>query len=91
MQKVFEQISQADGIQIHDLLDAVMDRMRELYPEWDTGTISIRKSGNIIDEIDRSIRVLESLKRIQKNQGDLKTDMQLGKDSIHVPIQEKTP
>ena len=84
MQEILNQISCANEDQISILLDAVLERFHEVYPQWDIGTITIRKSGNIEEEVDRTIALLERLKRLPDKQGCLKQNMQEDVDSVNI-------
>ncbi len=55
-------IAQANETEISDLLQAVIRRYAQLFPEWELGTISIEKSGDRNAQIDRMILVLQSMK-----------------------------
>ena len=62
MDDVFEKIRAANNPQIHELLDAVMDRYRELNPDWEISFLSLLRSGNTNEQIDRTIQLLKHLK-----------------------------
>jgi hypothetical protein len=55
-------IAQANETEISDLLQAVIRRYAQLFPEWELGTISIEKSGDRNAQIDQMILVLQSMK-----------------------------
>ena len=55
-------IAQANETEISDLLQAVIRRYAQLFPQWELGTISIEKSGDRNAQIDQMILVLQSMK-----------------------------
>jgi hypothetical protein len=55
-------IAQSNEAEISDLLQAVIRRYAQLFPEWELGTISIEKSGDRNAQIDQMILVLQSMK-----------------------------
>ncbi len=55
-------IAQASEAEINDLLQAVMQRYAQLFPEWELSTISIEKGEDRNAQIDRMILVLQSMK-----------------------------
>ncbi len=57
-----EEIKQADGIEIEKLLKAVLQRYAVLYPDWEMGTISLQKSADRNEQIDRMITMLQNMK-----------------------------
>ena len=57
-----EEIKQADGIEIEKLLKAVLQRYAVLYPDWEIGTISLQKSADRNEQIDRMITMLQNMK-----------------------------
>ena len=57
-----EEIKQADGIEIEKLLKAVLQRYAVLYPDWEIGTISLQKSADRNQQIDRMITMLQNMK-----------------------------
>ena len=87
MDRLLKEIAKADDKQIHTLLDAVIERFRVLYPQWEIGTVSIKKSNNLEDEINRTIALLESVKRVSAEQGSLKQSIAAAVDSIQLNTQ----
>ncbi len=51
---------------IENLLDMVLHRYTELYPDWEIGTFVIQKSKDRNEQIDKSIRILQSLKNLEQ-------------------------
>ena len=44
------------------MLQAVLERYRELYPNWDIFTISLEKAVDKTEQLDRIIALMEKLK-----------------------------
>ena len=59
-----EKIAQADGVEIEKLLKAVLQRYAELFPDWEMSTISLQKSDDRNEQLDRIIAVLQNMKNI---------------------------
>ena len=57
-----EEIKQADGTEIEKLLKAVLQRYAVLYPGWEISTISLQKSADRNEQIDRMITMLQNMK-----------------------------
>lgn len=57
-----EKIKQADGTEIEMLLKAVLQRYAALYPGWEISTISLQKSADRNEQIDRMITMLQNMK-----------------------------
>ena len=62
MEEILKRIARADQSEARELLEAVLRRYAELYPDWDVGTISVQKSEDRKKQLDDTIRVLESMK-----------------------------
>ena len=60
---LIEAISHASDLEINDVLQAVLQRYAELFPDWDVCTFSLQKKGDRNEQIDNIIRVYESLKK----------------------------
>ena len=56
------EIMQIGSDKITDVLDAVLLRYNELFPDWEITALSIEKCRDKNEQIDRVIRMLESLK-----------------------------
>ena len=59
-----EKIAQADEVEIEKLLKAVLQRYAELFPDWEMRTISLQKSDDRNEQLDRIIAVLQNMKNI---------------------------
>lgn len=62
MEDIYEQIAKVSGYEINDVVNAVVNRYGELFPDWEIGTYSIEKKGSRNEQIDRMINFLEKLK-----------------------------
>lgn len=62
MNDLVEEIAEAGKEEIGELLEAVLDRYAVLYPDWNVSTISLQKSGNRDEQLDRMIAMLQNLK-----------------------------
>ena len=59
-----EKIAQADEVEIEKLLTAGLQRYAELFPDWEMRTISLQKSDDRNEQLDRIIAVLQNMKNI---------------------------
>lgn len=59
-----EEIARADWIEIDLLLSAVLKRYAELFPDGEVSTISLQKSSDRNEQIDRVIETLQKIKNI---------------------------
>ncbi len=57
-------VEQADETQIDDILQAVLRRYGELFPDWDVSTVSLSKSEDRNEQLDRIIGVLQKMKTV---------------------------
>ena len=62
MENLIAQIGRADGAQIEKLLNAVLQRYGELYPDWEVSTVTVEKTQNRSEQLDRIIALLEKMK-----------------------------
>ena len=63
MQEVIDYILKADRLQIKELLDAVLKRYAQLYPDWEVCTISLEKTISHNEQLDRMIELLQNMKK----------------------------
>ena len=63
MERMLPRIAGANEEEVEILLAAVLARYGELYPDWEISTISLRKDEDRAKQLDRTIRMLESMKR----------------------------
>ena len=64
MSDVIGYIAQADGVEIEKLLKAVLQRYAVLFPDWEVCTISLQKSSDRNEQIDRVIAMLQKMKTL---------------------------
>ena len=62
MENIFDQIKEIPDYEINDVVNAVVNRYGELFPDWVIGTFSIEKKRDRNEQIDRMIDFLEKLK-----------------------------
>lgn len=55
-------VEQADETQIDGILQAVLRRYAELFPDWEVSTVSVCKSEDRNEQIDRMIGTLQKMK-----------------------------
>lgn len=63
MSDLYEQIAQTDSAEIETLLDAVLRRYEELFPDWEISAVSVQKSDDRNKQLDRIIAMLQRMKR----------------------------
>ena len=64
-EKVYEFVEEADRGEIMELLDAVMNRFREVYEERELIVITLQRGTGRTEELDRIMELLkEEYKRI---------------------------
>ena len=59
---IVEKIAFAKSTEIDELLNAVLDRYAELFPDWEVSTISLERSIDRNEQIDKMIAFLQKLK-----------------------------
>ena len=59
---MIEQIKKAKPEELNDILQAVLARYREVFPGWELITISLEKSVDKKEQLDRIIGLLEKMK-----------------------------
>ena len=62
MLNLIEEIAKADAFDIERILNAVLDRYAVLFPDWELSTISLQKSADQNEQLDRMIAFLQNLK-----------------------------
>ncbi len=60
--KMLEEIGEADGCEVEELLKALIQRYAVLYPDWELGVISLKKTMDRNEQLDGMIRILQGLK-----------------------------
>ena len=66
MEEMLRKIAEADAEAVEMLLNAVLARYGERYPDWEISTMSVRKDEDKAKQIDAIIRRLEYMKTIKK-------------------------
>ena len=64
MLDLLDAIRKANGAEMDEILNTVLSRFSELYPEWEISTISVLKSEDRNKQLDRIIEILEKMKKI---------------------------
>lgn len=57
-----KRIMKAKPKDLQKLLDAVMKRYEQVYPEWEVSVISVRRCEDRVEQLDRTIQLLEGMK-----------------------------
>ena len=61
MLDLVEEIAKADEIEITKLLEAVLQRYAVLFPDWEVSTISLEKSCDRNEQLDKIITMLQKM------------------------------
>ena len=64
MEDLMEEIAQADGAAIAEIFQAVLQRYKVLFPEWELTTISLYKKADRNEQLDQIIALLRGLKTL---------------------------
>ena len=64
MHDLVEGIAQANEEEIDTLLKAVLRRYAQLFPDWEVSTISLEKSSDRNEQLDRIIEMLQNMKTL---------------------------
>lgn len=64
MPDLVKEIAKADSAEIEKLLTAVLRRYAVLFPDWEVSTISLQKSTDRNEQIDRVIAMLQKMKTL---------------------------
>ena len=62
MHRIIKKIQRANARDIAKLLDAVLRRYEELYPDWELTTISLQKSSDRNQQLNKLIDLLQQMK-----------------------------
>ena len=62
MDNLAREIAKADAGELQGLLDAVLERYAVLFPNWEVCTVSLEKSGDRNEQLDRMIDLLQKMK-----------------------------
>lgn len=60
---MIEEIENAGTNELTYILEAVLHRYAELYPDWEMNVVSIEKTENRNEQLNRMIAFLEGLKQ----------------------------
>lgn len=66
MLDLLDAIKKANGEEMDEILKTVLFRFGELYPEWEISTVSVLKSEDRNEQLDKMIKVLQGLKTLQE-------------------------
>lgn len=53
MSKTIQAISQARDFEIEEMMDALLQRYQELFPDWEVSVISLEKKAIVTDKSTR--------------------------------------
>ena len=62
MLDLLTEIKCADESAIEEILNAVLHRYAELFPDWEVNTISLQRSQDRNEQLDRIIAMLQNMK-----------------------------
>lgn len=62
MIELTQAIAQADKVEIENLLKAVLRRYAVLFPDWEISMITLSKSADQSEQLDRMIATLQKMK-----------------------------
>ena len=66
MHILLSEIAKVGGTEIQELLNAVLRRYAELFPDWEISMISIEKQADRNQQLDSIIKVLQRMKSLPK-------------------------
>ena len=64
MLDLLDAIKKVNGEEMDEILKTVLYRFGELYPEWEISTISVLKSEDRNEQLDRMIMLLQKMKTL---------------------------
>ena len=59
---MIEKIKKAKPEALNDILLAVLERYREVFPDWEIIIVSLEKAVDKNEQLDRTIKLLENMK-----------------------------
>ena len=62
MERILEQITQADEYQLGIILNALLNRYQHVRPDMDINVVCIEKESDLNAQLDRMIALLENMK-----------------------------
>ncbi len=63
MHDLIKKIAQVDDMEISNVLDAVRKRYSKLFPDWEVCIVSLEKSTDRNEQLDRLIAMLQNMKK----------------------------
>ena len=63
---LIKEIENANSEEIISILNAALSRYSVLFPDWEISTISVSKSEDRNEQLDRMITLLEKMKTLNK-------------------------
>ena len=63
---IFEEIGKAGEQEIPAILDSVLLRYTQLYPQWSVSIVTIEKCEDRNEQINRMITFLKKMKKLQE-------------------------
>jgi len=64
MHDLMKAIKKVNEHEIEEVLQAVLNRYSELFPDWEVSTFSLQKSRDRNEQLDKNITMLEKMKNI---------------------------
>ena len=62
MRQIIEKIAHADHHAAEQILNAILQRYAQLYPDWDLHVFSVCKSSDVNKQINQAYALLESFR-----------------------------
>ena len=66
MFELIKEIENANFEEIISILNAALSRYSVLFPDWEISTVSVSKSEDRNEQLDKMIKVLQGIKTIQE-------------------------
>lgn len=57
-------IAQADEMLLSEMVEAILMRYEQLRPDWQICYLALEKKGDLVEQIDRTIGLLEHMKNM---------------------------
>ncbi len=64
---ILPMILAADAESMDAILKAVIDRYLQIYPDWEISVITVEKTQNRNEQLDRMIAILNKMKQMEEN------------------------
>lgn len=62
MKKILEYISTATADEVPELLMALLERYKKVFPDWEMVVLSVERDGTAYEQISRAISRLEGIR-----------------------------